>query len=93
MSGDAPGYFRVSDLLPEEIGISYSQFYSQFIPGFASSMECVSIPLKHTLGSRNRWFDSEIGSLYHVLSHLVTPAVFGIFELTTIRRQRDLYDQ
>ena len=89
MSGDAPGYSRVSDLLPEEIGISYSQF----IPGFAPSMECVSIPLKHTPGSRNRWFDSEIGSLYHALSHVVTPAVFGIFELTTIRCQRDLYDQ
>ncbi len=87
-----PGYFRVSDLLPEESRISYSQFCSSS-SGFAPSMKCVSIQLKHTLGSRNCWFDSEIGSLYHALSHLITPAVFGIFEPTTIRRQRDLYDQ
>ncbi len=88
MSGDARLFQGVS-LLPEENRISYSQF----IPGFAPSMKCVSIQLKHTLGSRNCWFDSEIGSLYHALSHLITPAVFGIFEPTTIDASGTLYDQ
>ena len=72
---------------PEVKGLAnHSRFYSQFTPGLAPSTQSLSIPLTHSSVSRKRWFDSEIGSLYHALSHSVSFAVFGIFELTTIRQ-------